>query len=374
MSDTSSGSSRPSFISRRAAALEPYRPGEQPKDLRYIKLNTNENPYPPAPEVEAFLRRVDASELRLYPDPDSGRFLTALSRLYGIDEDRFFVGNGSDEVLSFIFYAFFDGQRGPLLFPRHSYSFYPVYCSFYAIPYETVDLDENFFIRPRDYIRRIRQDSCCGIIFPNPNAPTGTALSKNEIKELLDALPQNFPIVIDEAYVDFGAESSLELVEHHENLIVVQTLSKSRSLAGMRAGYAIAGPKTIETLNTVKNSFNSYPLDRLAQETAALALKNRGHFEETRRRIVSSRERTIAKLEGEGWTVLPSKANFIFARHDRLPGKELYSRLKKRGILVRHFAKPGIENFLRISIGTDQEMESLLTELSNILRDSKEEK
>ncbi len=374
MSDPSSGSRPPSFISRRAAALHPYSPGEQPKDLRYIKLNTNENPYPPAPEVEAFLRRVDASELRLYPDPESGRFIAALSRFYDIDEDHFFVGNGSDEVLSFIFYAFFDAERGPLLFPRHSYSFYPVYCSFYDIPYETVDLDENYFIRPSDYIRRIKQLSCCGIIFPNPNAPTGAALSRNEIKELLFALPQNIPVVIDEAYVDFGAESSLGLVEDHENLIVVQTLSKSRSLAGMRAGYAIANPKTIQSLNAVKNSFNSYPLDRLAQETAALALENRTHFEENRHRIIATRERSIERLIEEGWTVIPSKANFIFVRHDRLPGEEIYSRLKKRGILVRHFAKPGIENFLRISIGTDKEMESLFTELSKILRDSEEEK
>jgi len=353
-------------MSGRAAALTPYTPGEQPQDRTYIKLNTNENPYPPAPSVQEYLRNAEADRLRLYPDPESTEVRRALSERFGLSLDSFFLGNGSDEVLSFIFYAFFDRSRGPLLFPEHTYSFYPVYCSFYDIPYQKIPLTDELFIDPEDYSRYTEEQPSTGIIFPNPNAPTGAALNRSSIEELLEAVPAEIPLVIDEAYVDFGAESSLPLVERYDNLIIVHTFSKNRSLAGMRIGYAAASEEIIRVLNTVKNSFNSYPVNRISQEIAVRALREEDYFEKCRRSIMLTRERTLEKLEGEGWYVVPSKANFIFTTHPDLSGREVYTRLKERGILVRYFGHKGIEDFVRISIGTDEEMERLVEALRGL--------
>ncbi|MFP4179964.1 MAG: histidinol-phosphate transaminase [Spirochaetaceae bacterium] len=348
------------IVSQRAAGLKPYTPGEQPKDGAYIKLNTNENPYPPAPAVKEYLAHVDTSDLRLYPDPEAEELRRTLSQVYGLAPENYFAGNGSDEVLSFIFYAFFDKTRGPLLFPEHTYSFYPVYCAFYGIDYKKIPLTGGFALDLNLYSEETKNDGITGIIFPNPNAPIGRAVERREIEKLLGALPGNVPVVVDEAYVDFGAESSLPLVRDFQNLIVVQTFSKSRSLAGLRVGYAAAHPEIIKVLHTVKNSFNSYPLDVLSQKTASLSLSEGEHFETTRRRIIATRERTAEALSHKGWEVIPSRANFICARHPSIPGKEVYEGLKKKGILVRHFATRGIEDFVRISIGTEEEMDAFI--------------
>ena len=354
------------LISERAAALTPYTPGEQPQDRSYIKLNTNENPYPPAPSVQEYLRSAEADRLRLYPDPESTEVRMALSETFGLSEDSFFLGNGSDEVLSFIFYAFFDRSRGPLLFPEHTYSFYPVYCSFYDIPYRRIPLTNELFIDPGEYRKITETRNVTGIIFPNPNAPTGAALSRDSIEELMETVPGEVPIVIDEAYVDFGADSCLPLIGRYGNLIVVHTFSKNRSLAGMRIGYAAASEELIRVLNMVKNSFNSYPVNRIGQEVAVRALRESEYFEECRRNIMATRERTVEQLRGEGWYVVPSKANFFFTRHPELSGKEVYTRLKEDGILVRYFGHKGIEDFVRISIGTEEEMERLVEALRGL--------
>lgn len=352
------------FWSSVVHTLTPYVPGEQPKLDRLVKLNTNENPYGPSPRALAAIRDAAQDSLRLYPDPTAEQLRAVIARTCGapgIGPAQVFVGNGSDEVLAVVFQALLKHDR-PLLFPDITYSFYPVYCALYGIPYRTVPLDDAFQIRPEAY-----DQPCGGIIFPNPNAPTGRWLTLAQLEALLGAHP-DVPVVVDEAYVDFGCESAAGLVQAHPNLLVVHTLSKSRSLAGLRMGFALGHPELIAGLDRVKNSFNSYPVDRLAMAGAIAAMEDREHFERTRRAIMASRERLVADLRQLGFQVLPSAANFIFARHPERDGAELAAELRKRSIIVRHFRQPRIDAFLRITIGTDAQCQALVAALRELTR------
>lgn len=336
--------------------LVPYVPGEQPKIANLVKLNTNENPYGPSPKAIAAMQAELGDSLRLYPDPNSDRLKQSVADHYGVTTAQVFVGNGSDEVLAHIFHGLFQHGR-PLLFPDVTYSFYPVYCGLYGIPFEAVPLDEQFQIRVEDYAR-----SNGGIIFPNPNAPTGCLLTLDAVEALLNGSPDSV-VVVDEAYIDFGGESAIALVDRYPNLLVTQTLSKSRSLAGLRVGLAVGHPDLIEALERIKNSFNSYPLDRMAIAGAAAAFDDRAWFDETRQRVIRSREQLVAALEARGFEVLPSAANFVFARH---PGKDaagIAAGLREKGVIVRHFKQARIAQFLRITIGTPEQNQALLDAL-----------
>lgn len=348
-----------SYWSSLVHGLTPYVPGEQPKMEGIIKLNTNENPYPPSPRVaQAVAGEVDT--LRLYPDPTGLKLRTALAARYGVSADEVFVGNGSDEVLAHAFQALLK-HEAPLLFPDITYSFYPVYCGLYGISFEAIPLDDGLRVNIKDYDR-----PCGAIILPNPNAPTGIALPRVEIEALVKAHPEAV-VVIDEAYVDFGAESAVPLVADYPNLLVVHTFSKSRSLAGLRVGFAIGQRPLIEALERVKDSFNSYPLDRLALAGATAAVEDEHWFQETCERIVASRTRLSADLSALGFEVLPSSANFLFARHPAHAGADLAQALRTRAIVVRHFSKPRIADFLRITVGTDSECARLVAALKEIL-------
>lgn len=343
--------------------LTPYIPGEQPKISNLIKLNTNENPYGPSPKVLAALQAEVADSLRLYPDPASDRVRDAVAGFYGVASNQVFVGNGSDEVLAHAFNALLK-HDAPILFPDITYSFYPVYCGLYEIAYEAVPLGEAFEIRVEDYMRPNG-----GIIFPNPNAPTGRLLSLADIERLLQA-NQESVVVVDEAYIDFGGESAANLVQHYPNLLVTHTLSKARSLAGLRVGFAIGQAPLIEALNRVKDSFNSYPLDRFAISGAVAALEDKEYFDETRHKVMATRDVLVKNLQALGFSVLPSAANFIFARHAQRSGAELATLLRERNIIVRHFSKPArISEFLRITIGTDEQSLALVEALQEILND-----
>ncbi|MDH0336670.1 MULTISPECIES: histidinol-phosphate transaminase [Pseudomonadaceae] len=336
--------------------LVPYVPGEQPKIANLVKLNTNENPYGPSPKAIAAMQAELGDSLRLYPDPNSDRLKQSVADHYGVSTAQVFVGNGSDEVLAHIFHGLFQHGR-PLLFPDVTYSFYPVYCGLYGIPFEAVPLDEQFQIRVEDYARPNG-----GIIFPNPNAPTGCLLTLDAVEALLNGSPDSV-VVVDEAYIDFGGESAIALVDRYPNLLVTQTLSKSRSLAGLRVGLAVGHPDLIEALERIKNSFNSYPLDRMAIAGAAAAFDDRAWFDETRQRVIHSREQLVAALEARGFEVLPSAANFVFARH---PGKDaagIAAGLREKGVIVRHFKQARIAQFLRITIGTPEQNQALLDAL-----------
>lgn len=336
--------------------LVPYVPGEQPKIANLVKLNTNENPYGPSPKAIAAMQAELGDSLRLYPDPNSDRLKQSVADHYGVSTAQVFVGNGSDEVLAHIFHGLFQHGR-PLLFPDVTYSFYPVYCGLYGIPFEAVPLDEQFQIRVEDYARPNG-----GIIFPNPNAPTGCLLTLDAVEALLNCSPDSV-VVVDEAYIDFGGESAIALVDRYPNLLVTQTLSKSRSLAGLRVGLAVGHPDLIEALERIKNSFNSYPLDRMAIAGAAAAFDDRAWFDETRQRVIHSREQLVAALEARGFEVLPSAANFVFARH---PGKDaagIAAGLREKGVIVRHFKQARIAQFLRITIGTPEQNQALLDAL-----------
>jgi histidinol-phosphate aminotransferase len=339
--------------------LVPYVPGEQPKLAKLVKLNTNENPYGPSPKAIAAMQAELNDNLRLYPDPNSDRLKQAVADYYGVQTAQVFVGNGSDEVLAHAFHGLF--QHGqPLLFPDVTYSFYPVYCGLYGIPYEAIELDEQFQIRVEDYVRPNG-----GIIFPNPNAPTGCPLALEAIERLLKANPDSV-VLVDEAYIDFGGETAISLVDKYPNLLVSQTLSKSRSLAGLRVGIAVGHPDLIEALERIKNSFNSYPLDRMAIAGAAAAFEDKAYFEQTCQRVIDSREAVVAGLEALGFEVLPSAANFVFARH---PGKDaatLAAGLREQGVIVRHFKQQRIAQFLRITIGTPEQNQALLDALSGL--------
>jgi histidinol-phosphate aminotransferase len=342
--------------------LTPYVPGEQPKLSNLIKLNTNENPYPPSPLVLDALRQAASAELRLYPDPNSDRLRQAIADYHQVALNKVFVGNGSDEVLAHTFLALLKQAR-PVLFPDISYSFYPVYCKLYGVASETVPLRDDFTIAVEDYLSRGANG---GIIFPNPNAPTGCLLPLAGIEKLLAANTDSV-VVVDEAYVDFGGESAIPLVARYPNLLVVQTLSKSRSLAGLRVGFAIGHPDLIEALDRVKNSFNSYPMDRLATVGAVASFADQDYFERTCGAIVTTREALIKDLTTLGFEVLPSAANFIFMRHSAHDAAKLASGLREKSIIVRHFKLPRIEQFLRVTIGTDLECNSLVAALREIV-------
>lgn len=343
--------------------LTPYVPGEQPKMANLVKLNTNENPYGPSPKAIAAMQKVLGEELKLYPDPNGDVLKAAVADYYSdsaIRPAQVFVGNGSDEVLAHVFCGLLKHAQ-PILFPDISYSFYPVYCGLYQVPFEQVPLTDSFEIAPEDYAKPNG-----GIIFPNPNAPTGRALPLAAIKQILDA-NRDSVVVVDEAYIDFGGESAVALVNYYPNLLVVQTLSKSRSLAGLRVGIAIGQPHLIEALERVKNSFNSYPLGRMDLVGAAAAFADRDYFEQTTQKIIQSRELLTAELSELGFEVLPSAANFVFAKHASRDGGELAQALRERAVIVRHFKAPRIEQYLRITIGTEQQNQSLVDALKAIL-------
>ena len=341
--------------------LTPYVPGEQPKLPGLVKLNTNENPYGPSPRVFEALRAEASDTLRLYPDPDASRLKRAISDYHGVTPAEVFVGNGSDEVLAHTFQALLR-QDAPVLFPDVTYSFYPVYCRLYGIEHRVVPLTETLEVRVEDYDR-----DCGGIVLPNPNAPTGRTLPRAGIETLLDRHPDRV-VVVDEAYVDFGAENAIPLVARHPNLLVVQTLSKSRSLAGLRVGFAVGHPALVEALRRVKDSFNSYPLGRPAIAGAVAAFKEEEHFQRTRRRIMDSRDRLSRRLRDLGFNVLPSAANFVFASHTSRSGARLAAELRERSILVRHFPEPArIAGYIRISVGTEHECDLLVLALKGML-------
>jgi histidinol-phosphate aminotransferase len=348
------------FWSARIRDLKPYTPGEQPKGLPLIKLNTNENPYPPSPRAIQALDTCDKAALRLYPDPNASELKAVLARHHGLDSNNIFVGNGSDEVLALAFLSFFKWQE-PILFADITYSFYPVYCNLWNIAYRTIPLNDDFQIDIRDYALKNG-----GIIIANPNAPTGGCLGLDQIQALLDR-NRHTVVIVDEAYVDFGAESAVGLVKLFSNLLLVHTLSKSRSLAGLRIGYALGSAELIEGLERVKNSFNSYPLDRLALIGAIAAIQDRDYFEQTCKTIMATRKGLSAKLVALGFKVLPSSANFVFVTHPQMPAAELYRQLRQKGILVRYFDLPRIDNHLRITVGTPDEVQALSQALSGIL-------
>lgn len=347
------------FWSPEVRELEPYVPGEQPKIQNLLKLNTNENPYPPSPKVVEAVQAVlthQADALRLYPDPDATALKHAIAKQQNIDVSQVFVGNGSDEVLAHIFKAFFL-QDEPILYPDITYSFYPVYSQFFGTKTKEIPLNDNFEIEVKDYVQPNG-----GVIITNPNAPTSIALGLTEIEQILKANPDRV-VVIDEAYVDFGAESAVSLVNRYENLVVCQTTSKSRSLAGLRVGFAIAQSHLIAALEAVKNSFNSYPIDRFAIAAAVASFEDQTYFEEQCQKVISSREKLVDELTALGFKVLPSKANFIFASHPSHDAGQLAQQLREQGIIVRYFNKPRINQFLRITVGTDEQNERLVQTL-----------
>ncbi len=351
------------FWSPDVRELEPYTPGEQPKIQNILKLNTNENPYPPSPKVVDAVQKVlanSADVLRLYPDPDASELKQAIAKQQHVPVEQVFVGNGSDEVLAHIFKAFFV-QELPVLYPDITYSFYPVYSQFFGIAANTkiIPLNDAFEIVVDDY-----KQPNGGIIITNPNAPTSIALGLSAIEEVLQANP-NSVVVIDEAYVDFGAESAVALVAKYENLVVCQTTSKSRSLAGLRVGFAIAQPHLIAALEAVKNSFNSYPMDRFAIAAAVASFEDQAYFEAQNAKVIASREKLVGQLSELGFKVLPSAANFIFASLPNKDAGELAAELRERGIIVRYFNKPRINQFLRITIGTDEQNQRLVDTLKN---------
>ncbi|MDI6838300.1 MAG: histidinol-phosphate transaminase [Rhizobiaceae bacterium] len=342
------------------SVLEPYVAGEQPAMPNLIKLNTNENPYGPSPKALEAVREAATADLRRYPDPGARRLRESIARHHGVTSAEVFVGNGSDEVLAFVFASLLK-HDAPLLFPDITYSFYPTYAKLYGIETRTIPLREQFDIAVEDY------DVPCGaIILPNPNAPTGIGLPLAEIELLLTVHPEQV-VVIDEAYIDFGGESAVSLVPHFENLLVVQTFSKSRALAGLRIGFAIGQRHLIEALERMKDSFNSYPLDTLAQAAAYAAIEDDAWFEESRGKVMANRAMLTRQLEECGFEVLPSQANFVFARLPGRPGSELAAKLRERAVLVRHFAKPRIADFLRISIGTEDECRRLIEAIDGLL-------
>lgn len=349
------------FWSKLVDGLTPYVPGEQPRVSNLIKLNTNENPYGPSPKALEAVREQTTDSLRLYPDPASDKLREAIATCHGVAQEQVFVGNGSDEVLGHTFQALLK-HDAPILIPDISYSFYPVYCRLFGIEYSEVALTDSFEIVVDDYLR-----ANGGIVLPNPNAPTGRLLAITEIERLLRANADSV-VVIDEAYIDFGGDTAVPLVAQHRNLLVTRTLSKSYSLAGLRIGYAVGHPELIEALNRVKDSFNSYPLDRLAEAAAVAAIQDRPHVDSVCRRIIASRSRLATRLEKLGFEVVPSAANFVFVRYPGREGADLTASLRDRGIIVRHFANPPrISAYMRISIGTDEQCDALVSALEGMV-------
>ncbi|MCR2807833.1 histidinol-phosphate transaminase [Paenibacillus soyae] len=346
------------FWSPLAGSLEPYVPGEQPKDKTYIKLNTNENPYPPSPKaLEAIAAAADA-DLRLYPDPTCDALIQEVARCYGLSPKQIFVGNGSDEVLAFAFAAFFDPAK-PVLFPDITYSFYKVYAQLYRLTPRLIPLDDEFNIPVGEFTSGGDHG---GIILPNPNAPTAKLLPLADIVAMLEANPDRV-VIIDEAYIDFGGESAVKLVPDYPNLLVIQTLSKSRSLAGLRVGFAFGSEELIEGLDRIKNSFNSYTLDRLALHGAVASLQDEAYFRETTEKVIRTRERVARQVAELGFRGTESRANFLFISHPSIAAKDIFLRLREKGVLVRYFASKRIDNHLRVSIGTDEEMDAFIAAL-----------
>lgn len=348
------------FWSKRIRDMVPYVPGEQPRERKFIKLNTNENPYPPSPMVLDAIQKAAGEALRLYPDPNATDLREALAAYYGLKAEQVFVGNGSDEVLAMCFQAFFDPER-PILFPDITYAFYPVFADLFGLTYREVPLDEHFGVPVEAFL-----GNNGGVVVANPNAPTGRELSLCDIRTLLEGNPEAV-VLVDEAYVDFGTSSAVELIDRYPNLVVVQTMSKSRSLAGMRIGFALANASLIAALDCVKNSFNSYTLDRLALAGAEAAVRDRDYFRMTTIKIIHTRERAAAALKQLGFTVCDSSANFLFITHPDVPARRLVEGLRERGILVRWWDRPRISGYLRVSVGTDQEMDALCTALKELL-------
>jgi len=348
------------YWSKLVNELTPYVPGEQPRHERLVKLNTNESPYDPSPKVLAAIAAVSGDDLRRYPDPESVELKQAFAERNGLTAEQVFLGNGSDEVLAHAFQALLTHDR-PVCFPDISYSFYPVWCDLYRTPYQCLPLTDDF----RVDVSAFPADNG-GIIIPNPNAPTGVLLGLAEIRQLLQSNAESV-VVIDEAYIDFGGESAVGLINEFDNLLVIQTLSKSRALAGVRVGVAMGHKDLIEGLERVKNSFNSYPLDVLAQKASLASLDDDAYFRESCTRVIASRERLTAEMTTMGFEVLPSAANFIFSRHSFEQAAELFESLRERGVIVRYFNKPRIDQFLRISIGTEEECDLLLDVLREVL-------
>lgn len=347
------------FLNSKYTELEVYTPGEQPRDMKYIKLNTNESPYPPSPAVLAVVNADQAELLRLYSDPECKNLKNSIAKLYGVNPENIYLSNGSDDILNFAFMAFTEG--GKAAFPEISYGFYKVFAQLYGIECKKIPLREDFSIDPEDY---------CGLgcftVIANPNAPTGRTISLEDIEKILQTNPDNV-VVIDEAYVDFGGQSCYPLIKKYKNLLVVQTFSKSRSMAGARLGFAFADEELIADLKRIKFSTNPYNVNRLTLAAGEAAISENDYYMENCRRIMETRDRTTAELENLGFTVIPSKANFIFAKSDKIGGQELYEELKKRGILIRHFSDPKIADYNRITIGTDDEMTVLVNTIKNIL-------
>lgn len=353
------------YWSEIARGLEPYVPGEQPKDKTYVKLNTNENPYPPSPKVLEAMKQAANENLRLYPAPACDELRTCIAGYHGLAKEQVFAGNGSDEVLAFIFLAFFNPGQ-PILFPDITYSFYPVYAKLFNIDYKLVPLEGDFSIP----LEKFSQQNG-GIIFPNPNAPTGRYMAVEAIEGILQRNTKHV-VVVDEAYIDFGGESAVKLINKYPQLLVVHTLSKSRSLAGLRVGFAMGHEELIEGLDRVKNCINSYTLDRVALAGATATFADEAYFQDMRRKVIATREKTIACLQKIGFTVIPSQANFIFIKHQSASADDLYQQLRAKGILVRYFNKPRINEFLRVSIGSDEEMACFLRVLTEIIRFTRE--
>lgn len=338
--------------------IEPYVPGEQSKEQNIVKINANENPYPPSPRVAEILRNYDTEALRFYPDANSTILKEAIARHYSVSPDRVFVGNGSDDVLALSFQSFFQSEK-PIAFPDVTYSFYPVWCSLFRIPYVTPALDENFRIRPEDY-----EEPNGGVVIPNPNAPTSIGEDLPFVEAIMER-NQDSVVIIDEAYADFGGKTAVPLTEKYDNLLVCGTFSKSRSLAGMRLGFAIGSPTLIGVLEAVKNSYNSYTVDNLSLLCGAAAMDDEEYFEKTVSKVIATRERVKKSLEDMGFTVMPSRANFLFATREGSSMKDMFNFLKSRKVFIRYFDLPRIDNYVRISIGTDEEMDIFLKETEN---------
>lgn len=344
------------FWSKRIRDAVPYVPGEQPRDRKFIKLNTNENPYPPSPKVIQAMRDAINDDLRLYPDPECTALCAAAAECWGVKSEQVFCGNGSDEILAFCFQAFFDPGKD-IVFPKITYSFYPVYTDYFGLARREVPMNPDF----SDPVELLCGNNG-GVVLANPNAPTGIAVGLDVVEKLLQANP-DVVVIVDEAYVDFGAQSAVELIERYPNLVVVQTLSKSRSLAGLRVGFALAQENLIAALRCVRDSINSYTVDRVAQAGAAAALLDREYFDQTRQKVMDTRVWTANELEKLGFVVCPSQTNFIFACHPEKSGKDIFAYLRQEGILVRRWDIPEIKEWLRISIGTDEEMKALVEAL-----------
>lgn len=353
------------YFSPRYSSLVPYVPGEQPQDRRYLKLNTNESPFPPSPGVLAAVAE-EAARLNLYSDPDARALRAKMAQTYGVTPDRVIVSNGSDEVLNFAFMAFSSDER-PLDFPDLTYGFYPVFANLNRLPYTEIPVKDDLSIDPADY---------CGpgkktVVIANPNAPTGRFLPLSEIERIVSANPDGV-VIVDEAYIDFGGESAVPLTDKYDNLLVVGTFSKSRSMAGARLGFAFGAPDLVADLNTIRNSVNPYNVNRMTLAAGVAALDDAAYYRENCEKIVAAREWTTAKLAALGFDVIPSTANFLFARHPAIGGRELYLTLKERGILIRHFDKPRIRDYNRITVGTREQMRTLVASIETILKEKGE--